>query len=702
MEPPCFLFTLEKVSIIAAADAMRLSSSSDDESSTKLPRRDLFLGMTPELQGDAGLAAASHRLHYLEMSHAAVCTMEKRRGDEWAAARRPVYATRTSRAARGRGIVAAARGHGKVTLLVPVRRVLARRQERRQLGCVHGRVLPRLPLPLHRRPRALLLRQRRPVLPRLRLAVAPGALPRLPPPPLLLPRRRAEQAPGRWRRRPQDAAARLRRWWPQAVRRRRTPAGAQGRGQRRRLQPDPGGRRGRRRGAGRRRVQGLLPAAQDHLGSRRHRGARGRARVIGSAPRQVRGGRQGQGARAALLVGGPAARAHRPGHRAGRQPGHDGREAADAQARDAPRRRLPRPRRPPLHRRVLRRRQAPAAAAPDDQDGPAVGAADRRPPRRLRRRRDHGHAGAGAGAAERVCGRRAAQGDQGARGPTRPQPGGHRHAALRHPAAAAGAAGGDSGKFDKEAVWAASRGPSNALHPRGDPHRPRRRASSRVRVQGGVGGASRGARVRQVPGRAGERGDAGGAPGTGVPEGGDHGGVLVRARAAGRGGLRRRWRGGERAAGRDVRGGRARAAGGGARAAGQPPALAVGAVQLPRPGVAGDGPRRGAAAAAAPAPGRAGVVVVVTAAARPVRGDARRGGVAAAGGAAGPGDGDPSAVVGAGAGAAVAADAAAAGAGGQPGHGAERHAVAACQPASVPAAGAADADVEERQEEGRW
>jgi len=51
MEPPCFFFTLEKVSIIVAADAMRLSSSSDDESSTKLPRRDLFLGMTPELQG---------------------------------------------------------------------------------------------------------------------------------------------------------------------------------------------------------------------------------------------------------------------------------------------------------------------------------------------------------------------------------------------------------------------------------------------------------------------------------------------------------------------------------------------------------------------------------------------------------------------------------------------------------------------------
>uniref|UniRef100_A0A804LTC7 Uncharacterized protein n=1 Tax=Zea mays TaxID=4577 RepID=A0A804LTC7_MAIZE len=61
-------------------------------------------------------------------------------------------------------------------------------------------------------------------------------------------------------------------------------------------------------------------------------------------------------------------------------------------------------------------------------------------------------------------------------------------------------------------------------------------------------------------------------------------------------------------------------------------------------------------------------------------------GVAAAGGAAGPGDRDPPAVVGAGAGAVVAGDAAAAGAGGQPGHGAERHAVAAWQqPASASA-----------------
>jgi hypothetical protein len=205
-----------------------------------------------------------------------------------------------------------------------------------------------------------------------------------------------------------------------------------------------------------------------------------------------------------------------------------------------------------------------------------------------------------------VRGRRAAQGHQGARGPAGPQPGGHRHAALRHPAAAT--AVGSAGKLVKEAVWAASGGPSNALHPCGDPHRPRRPASSCVRVRGG---ASRGARVRQVPWRAGERGDARGASGAGVPDGGDHGGVLVQAWAASRGSLR--WCGGEHAAGRDVRRGGARTAGGGAGAAGQPPALVDGAVHVPQPGVAGDGARRGAASAAARAPWRAGAVIVVSA-----------------------------------------------------------------------------------------
>jgi hypothetical protein len=45
MEPPCFFLTLEKVSTIAAADAMKESSSSDDDSSNWLRRRDLFVGM---------------------------------------------------------------------------------------------------------------------------------------------------------------------------------------------------------------------------------------------------------------------------------------------------------------------------------------------------------------------------------------------------------------------------------------------------------------------------------------------------------------------------------------------------------------------------------------------------------------------------------------------------------------------------------
>ncbi|XP_037475382.1 spidroin-1-like isoform X2 [Triticum dicoccoides] len=568
-----------------------------------------------------------------------------------------------------------------------VRRVHPGRQERRRGGGVHGGVLPLLPLPLHRGPRARggLRRARLPALLR---AVAPGAVPRLAPPP---PRRRRLPAPQAQdlRRLPQGAAGDDQgRRRAQGVRRRRAAPGAQVRRQRQRVQPDPGGRRGRRRGRGGRpggRVPGLLPApaaGADRAGG--DRGARGRAGVVRPEARQVRGGGEGEGAGAAVV--GVAARAHRPGDGAGREPGHDGGEAADAEARDAAGDRVARPRRPPLHRRLLRRRQAADAAAPDVAAGAAVGAADRGPPRGVRRR-----AGAGAGA-ERLRRRRAAQGHQGPRGPPRPQPRRHRHAPLRHAAAAAGR---EEARRPPPlpAPPAGGSGGGHAVHPRGDPHRRagRRRAGAvAARAQGGAPGVERprGARLREMPGRARQRGHAGGAPGARLPDGGDHGGVLLRRRAAGRGprGRRRRQRrvGAERAARRDVRGGGAGAAGGAAGAAGRAPALALRPVRLPRPGVAGDGARRRAATAPAPAPRRRRELLhlLTAAAARPVRGDPRRGGVAAAGGAERLLDGHAPAVVRAAAGAAVPADAAAAGPAGRAGHGAERHAVAA-QPAAA-------------------